>query len=123
MTSGWDELPIVVVEHQPFAAEVLRVLDALEITGEPLPASETAELKPLAGQNSDAAVRSLQAILDRHCLAGVNINPESRVKAQEGPAKPELAQQGRSGLGGHGLENGRTGFKRKTGLEKWFDSI
>ncbi len=89
-----DELPIVAVEHQPFAAQVLRLLDALEITGEPLPANETADLKRLANQNSDAAVRSMQAILDRHCLAGVNINPESRVKAQEGPAKPELVQQG-----------------------------
>src|SRR5207248_2982569 len=89
-----DELPIVPVEHQPFAAQVLRVLDALENTGEPLPAKDTAELKQLAGQPSEASVRRMQQILDRYCLAGVNINPESRVKAQEGPAKPELVQQG-----------------------------
>jgi hypothetical protein len=39
-------------------------------------------------------VVEIQKILDRHCLTGVNINPESRVKVQEGPAKPELMEQG-----------------------------
>ena len=36
----------------------------------------------------------MQQILDAHCLAAVEINPESRVKAQEGPVRPELIQQG-----------------------------
>ncbi len=88
------ELPIIPVEHQPFAAQVLRILDALQIAGEPLPASETAELKRLAGQIGERPARRMQQLLDSHCLVGVNINPESRVKAQEGPAKPELVQQG-----------------------------
>jgi hypothetical protein len=92
-----DELPLVTnVEHQPFAAQVLRLLEAFQMLGDPLPAAETAELTRLAHAATDQkqAVEQMQRILDRHCLIGVNINPESRVKAQQGPAKPELIEQG-----------------------------
>ncbi len=84
------------VEHQPLAAQVLRLIEALQIVGEPLPANEVSQLQQLAATTSGkpAAVAQMQKILDRHCLVGVNINPESRVKAQEGPAKPELVEQG-----------------------------
>jgi hypothetical protein len=33
-------------------------------------------------------------VLDARCLAGVNINPESRVKVARGAAAAELVQQG-----------------------------
>src|SRR3989442_1218183 len=92
-----QELPIVSnVEHQPLGAQVLRLIEALQVAGNPLPANEAAELKKLvdATSGNPAAVAQIQKILDRHCLVGVNINPESRVKAQEGPAKPDLVEQG-----------------------------
>lgn len=92
-----QQLPVVTpVDHQPLAAQVSRLLEALQFLGEPLPADETAELKRLAGAPADrvAAVADIQKILDRHCLVGIEINPESRVKVQEGPAKPELVEQG-----------------------------
>src|SRR5262249_37777522 len=91
-----EELPLVTVEHQPLAAQVLRLIEAMQVVGEPLPPAETSQLQKLAGATSGkpAAVAEMQKILDRHCLVGVNINPESRVKAQEGPAKPELVEQG-----------------------------
>ena len=38
--------------------------------------------------------RGLQQVLDRYVLATVHINPESRVKAEQGAAKPELLQGG-----------------------------
>jgi len=80
----------------PLAAQVLRLIESLQILGEPLPAGEVSQLRQLAAATSTkpAAVALIQKILDRHCLVGVNINPESRVKAQEGPAKPELVEQG-----------------------------
>jgi len=87
-----QELPVVpTVEIQPLAAQVSRLTEALQLLGEPLPPEETAELKSLTGASAAAAV---QKILDRHCLVGVEINPESRVKVQEGPARPELVEQG-----------------------------
>src|SRR6185436_1358253 len=97
VTLSAQELPVVSnVEHQPLGAQVLRLIEALQVVGEPLPASEAAELRKLveATSGKPAAVAQMQKILDRHCLVGVNINPESRVKAQEGPAKPELVEQG-----------------------------
>ncbi|HUQ94086.1 MAG TPA: CehA/McbA family metallohydrolase [Bryobacteraceae bacterium] len=92
-----QQLPLVSgVEYQPLAAQVARLLDALEILGEPLPAADTAELKRLLTPPQDGAkaVAAIQNILDKHCLAGVHINPESRVKAQQGPAMPVLVEQG-----------------------------
>jgi len=92
-----QQLPVVgTVEHQPLAAQVSRLLEALQFLGEPLPADETAQLKQLATSPGDRAqaVAEIQKILDRHCLVGVEINPESRVKVQEGPARPELIEQG-----------------------------
>src|SRR5271157_1771352 len=41
-----------------------------------------------------AGVPALQGVVDRHCLIGIDINPESRVKAAQGPAAPRLVQNG-----------------------------
>src|SRR6476619_5989565 len=84
-----QELPIVTdVEYQPLAAQAQRVADTLERTGEPLPPAERQQL------NAAKTVQEIQKILDRYCLIGANSNPESRVKVQEGPAPPELMEQG-----------------------------
>lgn len=95
LTLPAQELPVIeAVEFQPLGAQVTRLLEALDMLGEPLRAADTRELKLLlAKPPKDAAVK-VQQILDKHCLAGININPESRVKAQQGMAKPELVEQG-----------------------------
>jgi hypothetical protein len=83
-----EELPLVSnVELQPLAAQAQRVLQALEILGEP----------QIAAQRSLATARTvtdIQNILDKLCLIGVNINPEARVKVEQGEAKAELMQNG-----------------------------
>jgi hypothetical protein len=92
-----EELPLVTtVEFQPFAAQVTRVLQALEMLGEPLPAGDTAQLQALLEKEPATAntVDKMQRILDKHCLAGIDINPESRVKVQQGEAKADLMEQG-----------------------------
>ncbi len=48
----------------------------------------------LANDDSAAAVEKIQEVLDPLCLAGVSVNPESRVKVQTGPAAKELVEQG-----------------------------
>ena len=81
-----EALPVIgTVERQPLAAQVERVVQALELAGEPF-----AERGALAG----ASVEKIQEILDKHCLVGLEINPEARVKVQQGPAKAELMEQG-----------------------------
>lgn len=105
LTIGWGasvvaaaegELPIVGdVELQPLKAQVRRVVDALEFLGEPLPADRRKALdQALAQTDSVEAVAAIQKALDPLALAGVNINPESRVKAQRGPAAARLNEQG-----------------------------
>ena len=87
-----EDLPLVtIVDFQPLAAQVTRVLTALDLMGEPLP--EAAAVRKLIDAGS-GDVKALQAMLDRSCLAGININPEQRVKVQQGTPKAELFEQG-----------------------------
>src|SRR5438093_1490843 len=71
------------------------LLKDLEAIGAPLPASTVEALQPLLKQQKPddpaRACRSVQKLLDGHCLLGVEVNPESRVKAARGPRKAELA--------------------------------
>jgi hypothetical protein len=81
----------VAVEGQPLAANVNRLLQALEFLGAPLPKDKTEALQA-AIKDQDA--KKLQQLLDPFVLVVVSINPESRVKAARGPAVPILQQAG-----------------------------
>jgi hypothetical protein len=89
LTADWRDLA------QPFAAQVQRLLVALEWIGEPLPSSESAPLKEiLAHPVAPDTVSRIEAILKLHVLLNVEINPESRVSATRGQAQAELVEQG-----------------------------
>lgn len=97
LVSWADSLPVVQnVEFQPLSAQVARVLQSLEMLGEPLPAADAAELHKLieGGSSHAEAIVRIQQVLDKYAIAGININPESRVKVQQGEAKTELVEQG-----------------------------
>ncbi len=91
-----EDLPLVTsVAAQPLKAQVKRIVQALETVGEPLSAARQAELQRAFEDMDDGrAVETIQSVLDPLCLTGVNINPESRVKAQPGPAAKELVENG-----------------------------
>ena len=75
------------VELQPLAAQVERVVQALELAGAPLsPDQQRALREALANADEAAAVKKIQQVFDPLCLVGVEINPESRVKVQAGAA-------------------------------------
>ena len=82
---------VVPVEGQPLAANIARVIEALDYLGAPLPANLRAELAKV-GAARDAT--KLQQLLDPHVLAGVHINPEARVRVARGPAPANLQQAG-----------------------------
>lgn len=86
------DVPVVQeVEWQPFSAQVQRLSDAMESLGSPLPAG----IRDALGQSdTKVGTQSIQKALDALCLFVVSINPEMRVKVAEGPAKPELMEQG-----------------------------
>jgi hypothetical protein len=86
-----DELQPLKVEGQPLAANVNRVLQALETLGSPLPKETAAALTQTAKERDPSA---LQRLLDPHVLLVVSLNPESRVKAERGPAPAVLQQAG-----------------------------
>ena len=63
--------------------------------GHPSPRTNKRRLRTaLASDDEAAVVETIQRILDPLCLVGVTINPESRVKVQDGAAPQELMQQG-----------------------------
>lgn len=83
------------VEYQPFASQVQRIVDAFEFLGEPFSADDLAAIaKQMKSTEPTKAVDALQAILDKHVLLGVDINPESRVKTRIGPAAKKLVEHG-----------------------------
>jgi hypothetical protein len=87
---GQDTVPI-----QPFALHVRQLETALDYLGEPLPLSDQKAINEAIGQPDEAhAVNQIEEVLDKHVLCFVEINAESRVKVETGPAKPELVESG-----------------------------
>jgi len=83
------------VEFQPFASATGRLLEALEFIGSPLSQVDTAKVEEALKSGDHAeALKTIQDTLDKYCLVGVQINPESRVKVHEGNAPKELMQRG-----------------------------
>src|SRR5512138_3610927 len=83
------------VALQPLAQQARRVQTALAFLGQPLPSSDRQAIDDAIGTSDErAAAAALQQVLDRHVIARVHINPESRVKVEQGDAKPELVQGG-----------------------------
>ncbi len=94
--AGAADLPKVRnVELQPLAAQVQRLLDALDFLGAPLPEKDTKTLREVGDvKDKSAAINTIQTVLDAHCLAGVRITSREKIETFSGPARPELAEQG-----------------------------
>jgi hypothetical protein len=89
------QLPKVKVERQPLAAQARRVSDALALLGEPLSdADRQAVLDAATAADENKAVETIQAVLDKRCLAGVHVTADKKLETRSGPAKPQLAEQG-----------------------------
>ncbi|MEZ5328823.1 MAG: CehA/McbA family metallohydrolase [Verrucomicrobiales bacterium] len=90
-----QELPVVTVEAQPLGAQATRVIQALDYLGQPLSTEEKETIASAIGNvDETATAETIQQTLDSHCLAVININPESRVKVARGPAAATLVEQG-----------------------------
>lgn len=84
-------LPGLEAPGQPVAANARRVLDALELLGQPLEPELTRRV--LAAATDEDASR-LQELLDPRVFCLVTINPESRIKVERGPIEARLQQGG-----------------------------
>ena len=85
------EPPILKVEGQPLAAQVKRVLDALDLLGTPLSEESLQELHPAIEAKDSARI---QKFLDRQAMFVVDDNGDGKVSATSGPASPVLQQGG-----------------------------
>lgn len=86
------DIPVIRgVEGQPLAANVGRVLKALDYLGAPLPEDAT---KALNKAIEDKDSKAIQELLDKHVLFAVTINPEARVKVAKGPGSTTIQQAG-----------------------------
>jgi hypothetical protein len=87
--------PVENVELQPLAAHVGRLIQTLDYLGAPLVAEDRRALEgALRDSDSARAIAAFQRVLDKYCLLDVHINPESRVKVTQGPAKAQLVENG-----------------------------
>jgi hypothetical protein len=89
--AGSTHAQTIDVEGQPLAANVLRLLKALDSLGQPVSPEHAAPIE-MAAKKHDA--RKLQELLDPHVLLHVHINPEARVKVQRGSGLAVLQQGG-----------------------------
>ena len=80
---------------QPLAQQVRQLEEAMTYLGQPFAPADSRRIhEAIANPDESAAVHTLETILDAHVLLNVDINPESRVKVEEGAAKPELVEAG-----------------------------
>ena len=93
--SSHAALPLVSdVPIQPLSAQVNRLLEALDFLGAPLAANDKESLLAALAKPSEKTSSAVQTILDKYCLLGINVNPESRVKLESGEIKRELLAGG-----------------------------
>lgn len=76
------------VELQPLAAQAARAIEAMRLSGAPLPEEDVRAVETAR----DAA--AIQRALDRHALVVVHVNPEQRVGVARGPAGAILDEDG-----------------------------
>ncbi len=73
---------------QPLITRIGTVTEALEYLGTPVAAVDKSLIR------NASSVGAIEAVLDKYCLFGIDINPQSRVSVSAGKAKLELSQNG-----------------------------
>ncbi|MFL6211275.1 MAG: CehA/McbA family metallohydrolase [Pyrinomonadaceae bacterium] len=83
------------VELQPLAAQVKRLVEALDYLGEPFSAADKQALDAATGERDERrALTAIMRVLDQHTLVNVEISPESRVQVTRGAAAATLVEKG-----------------------------
>jgi hypothetical protein len=81
------------VSWRPFRAHCRELLAGLDKISSPVPTETAKAVRTLLDSEPKTprlTIAAIQKLLDPHCLVGVHINPESRVKAARGPRKAAL---------------------------------
>ncbi|HWW75298.1 MAG TPA: hypothetical protein VNZ44_07880, partial [Pyrinomonadaceae bacterium] len=92
---GESEAKGEALELQPLAAQARRVVEALELLGEPFTEADKRAIDRASEDSDEArALAAIQGVLDRRVLANVQISPESRVSVTRGAARAQLVEKG-----------------------------
>lgn len=87
--------PVSSVTAQPLLAQVMRLDQARDQIGDPLPESIKAGLKKLQPEQGDGVVTAeVQKLLDPLCLLTVGVNQDGSISTASMMEKPELLEQG-----------------------------
>jgi hypothetical protein len=83
------------VDVQPLAAQVRRLVEAMEYLGEPFsPAARLALERASEQEDAALALAGIREVLDARSLFFVEISPESRVRVTRGRAEATLVERG-----------------------------
>ncbi|WP_182868088.1 CehA/McbA family metallohydrolase [Stieleria mannarensis] len=83
------------IPRQPMLAQVHRLIEAMDVVGNPFDAETIDRLTALKSLPDDQqVVAEVQQLLDPYCLAIVDVQPEGAPKVRPGSAKRELLEQG-----------------------------
>ena len=88
-------LPVVEADWPSLRVQTRELLTRLDTLKAPLPTKTAREIRALLDDDKadpEVASRSVQRLLDAHCLISVSVNPESRVKASRGPHAATLVR-------------------------------
>ena len=91
-----DRLKIIKgVDRQPFASQIRRLIEAMNLAGSPLSPEDIDALDTATTLEDDAeSVENIQRILNAYTLIDIHINAEARVKLAPGECDARLQQQG-----------------------------
>jgi hypothetical protein len=94
--SAQHSLPTIArVEPQPLLSQALRLQEALNFLGSPLPHEDAIRLKNLQRKNLTHDVsQTIQNILDPYCIAFININSQKNLTATVSATKLKLLKSG-----------------------------
>ena len=100
------------VETQPFVAQVRRLVQAMEVLGEPFSAAELRALENAINARDGNEVRKIQGILDAQVFFAVTINPEMRVSVGPGAASTGTGRARMAAISGEGRQINRAPLHR-----------
>lgn len=93
LSAAAQDMPMVEsAPAQPLRVQISRLIQALDYFGQALSDADIGDLARAGDSGEAQLVTAVQRVLDSHCVAAVQISPESRVSSVQGEAALELIE-------------------------------
>jgi|GEM_PF-3425240 len=77
-------------DFQPFVFQIKNLETTLEKMGSPMAETDRAAIENFARTGDEITVAGIEKVLEKYVLFEITVNPESRVSAKNGAARPIL---------------------------------